>query len=246
MSDTARGAPPVEWLRFTTRFAPVVSISALCLLAAFMGGVGISDSDNALGPRYSELLQAARAPDAYQVAMFFDALGWLTIGVLLVGFSRVLAPRAPVASTFILIAGAGHLIGVLGGVLRLTGVHAIALEYSATTDPAALGGLRTSFTDLYAVISGLFLVGDVLAAAGWILVGASVWRTGTLAKWVAGWAVVSGGVVAVFTPLSAAGADFAFPILLTYILGGVIVFPAVFAIRHWRLPAARPEPRTTP
>lgn len=232
MSEERPVAP--DWLRFTTRFAPVVTLVALCLLVAFMGGVRMDDADNALGPRYSELLQAARAPDAYQAAMFFDAFGWLTIGVLLVGFSRVLAPRSPVASTFIMIAGAGHLVGVIGGMLRMTGVHAIAVDYAATTDPAALAALRTSFSDLWTVISGLFLVGDVLAAAGWLLVGVSVWRTGLLAKWVGAWTMASGAIVAFFAPLSAAGADYAFPILLVYIMGGVVAFPMIFALKYWR------------
>jgi len=228
------GSEGQSWLRFLSRFAPFVSLNATLLIVIFLGGVGFQDADNAQGPLYSELLGAARAPAAYQIAMIFDAFGWFTIGVSLVAFSRIFRSRSPILSTFIFLAGAGHLLGFLGGLLRMTGVHDLAVEYAATTDPATQAVIRTSFLALYAVISGLFLAGDVLATIGWLLVGGAAWRTKVLPRWVAGWALFSGVVVAIFTPLSAVDPPFAFPLLLVYIVAGVIIFHFVFAARFWR------------
>jgi len=232
-------------MRFLARFAPIVASVAMVLIVLFLGGVGISSSDDALGPDYTELLQAGRAPVAFPAAMVFDAFGWLAIGFSLIAFSRIFQRSAPIASTFIFVAGVGHLLGFLGGMLRMTGVANLGVMYAATTDPATQEMLRSSYLSLSKVIGGLFLAGDVLAALGWLLVGIAK-RPAGLPRWVARWAMVSGMLVAVFTPLSAIyGVTVAFPILFLYVLSGVVVFHLVFAIKFRRQGASRASPGAT-
>jgi hypothetical protein len=213
----------------------VVSLTALCLVLVFLGGVGFTEADNAQGAAYSELLGAARSPSAYQLAMVFDALGWLVIGVSLIAFSRMVAEAAPVGSTFIFVAGVGHLLGFLGGILRMSAVHEIAVLYASTSDPAAQAALRSTFLSVNFVIGGLFLAGDVMAALGWLLVGYCLLNTKVLPRWVALWTLSSGFVVALFTPLSAAYGGAAFPVLFIYILSGVIGFHLMFALKFRRI-----------
>jgi len=227
--------PEVErWMRFLARFAPIVALVAMVLIVLFLGGVGISSSDDALGPDYVELLQAGRAPVAFPAAMVFDAFGWLAIGISLIAFSRIFQRSAPIASTFIFMAGVGHLLGFLGGILRMTGVANLGVMYAAATDPGTREMLRSSYLSFSKVIGGLFLAGDVVAALGWLLVGIAK-RPAELPRWVPRWAMMSGILVAVFTPLSAVyGSTAAFPILFLYILSGVVVFHLVFAMKFWR------------
>jgi hypothetical protein len=234
---------PQLWIRFLSRFAPVVALTALCLVVVFIGGVGFTEADNAQGAAYSELLGAARSPSAYQLAMVFDALGWLVIGVSLIAFSRMVAEAAPVRSTFIFVAGVGHLLGFLGGILRMSAVHEIAVLYASTSDPGAQAALRSTFLSANGVVGALFLAGDVMAALGWLLVGYCLLTTKVLPRWVALWTLSSGFVVALFTPLSAAYGAGAFPILLIYILSGVIAFHLVFAVKFWRV---EPSPTSAP
>ena len=232
---SARITPDTQtWIRFLARFAPIVSLVALSLVVMFFSAVGFADSDNVLGLLYAELLQAGRVPSAYQLAMIFDAFGWLTIGVSLIAFSRIFREAAPIRSTFIFVAGMGHLLGFLGGTLRMTAIHDIAVQYAATSDPTIRMGLSNAYLAVSSVIGGLFLAGDVLATIGWLLVGAAAWTSRILPRWVAAWTLSSGILIAVFTPLSAANASFAFPILLVYILSGVIAFHLVFAVKFWR------------
>lgn len=227
--------PEVDrWMRFLARFAPIVASSAIALIVLFLGGVGISATDDALGPDYAELLQAGRAPVAFPAAMVFDAFAWLAIGFSLIAFSRIFQRSAPIASTFIFVAGVGHLLGFLGGMLRMTGVANLGAMYAATTDPATQEMLRSSYLSLSKVIAGLFLAGDVVAALGWLLIGLAK-RPAELPRWVPRWAMVSGILVAIFTPLSAIyGSTAAFPILFIYVLSGVVAFHLVFAMKFWR------------
>jgi len=235
MSSLPSSDKSQSWIRFLSRFAPLVSIDAALLIVIFLGAVGFDASDNALGPLYGELLGAARAPAAYQTAMFFDAFGWLTIGMSLVAFSRIVQGRSPIFATFILLAGVGHLLGFLGGILRMTAVHDLGVMY-ATANSATQDAIRTSFLPLYGVIGGLFTAGDVMAVIGWLCLGAAIWKTTVLPRWVAVWTLASGILVAIFTPLSLVQAEVAFPILLLYIVSGVIVFHLVFAVKFWRAP----------
>jgi hypothetical protein len=173
--------------------------------------------------------------------MVFDAFGWLTLGVSLVAFSRILRKSCPIVATFIFIAGAGHLFGFLGGLLRMTGVHDLGIEYAAATDPSVRAAVRSSYLALYQVIGGLFTAGDIMAAAGWLLVGWGLRTSKVLPQWVAGFALLSGVVVTVFTPFSIIDPVSAFPVLLLYIIGGVIVFHLLFAFKFWRSGSAEPQ-----
>jgi len=121
----------------------------------------------------------------------------------------------------------------------MTGIHALAVDYAATTDPAELAAIRASFASLYRVISGLFLAGDILATIGWLLVRIAILRTHVLPRWVGGWTLFSGIVAAAFTPLSEVDPVLAFPLLLAYIVAGIILFHVVFAVKFWKA-ASRP------
>ena len=88
-------------------------------------------------------------------------------------------------------------------------------------------------------MSGLFLAGDILATIGWLLVRIAILRTHVLPRWVGGWTLFSGIVAAAFTPLSEVDPVLAFPLLLAYIVAGIILFHFVFAVKFWKA-ASRP------
>ena len=88
-------------LRFLSRIALVLVLAGIALMVVLFGIVGVAESDRAAGERFAELLQAARNPTGYQLAMALDASSWLLIGGLLLAFSRILRDPRPIRATLI-------------------------------------------------------------------------------------------------------------------------------------------------
>jgi hypothetical protein len=221
-----------RWLRFLSRWALAMVLVGIALLVVFMGGIGFQPSDNALGAEYSELVQAVRVPMMYRLFTSLDALGWVMMGGALLALAVVLRSRAPIRALLIAACGVGLVTGVLGGVMRLVGISAIATHY-ASAAPTQQATFLPPMLALYEIISALFVVGDMLAGAGWLMVASIGFALPAFPRWVAGWFALA-GVLSILQGVTSALGAFSFPILLLTIVVGVLGLHAAIAVAFWR------------
>lgn len=221
-----------RWLRFLSRWASVMVLIGIALLAVFIGGVGFVPADNALGADYSELLQAVRVPAMYRLLTTFDALGWLMMGGALLILAVCLKNRAPMRALLIAACGMGLLVGVLGGAMRLVGISDLAVHY-ATAAPAQHTTLLQVVLALHETISALFVVGDMLAGVGWLLVASVGFAVPAFPRWLMVWFALAGGLSLLQGITSALGA-FLFPVLLLTVVVGVIGLHGAITVAFWR------------
>lgn len=180
-----------RWLRFLSRWALAMVLTALALLAVFLGGIGFAPSDDALGTTYSEFLQAARSPVMHRVFTALDGLGWVMMGGALLVLAVVLKDRAPVRALLIAACGIGMFTGVLRALMRLVGVSDLAAQYAGAT-PAQRTALLQPMLVLYEIIRAHFVAGDVLAGAGWLLVTSVGFAFAGFPRWLTGWFALAG------------------------------------------------------
>ena len=216
------------WSRFLSRWTLATVVMIFGLIGVFGGGVGF---DNSLPPEYSELVLASRRPDTYRLAMLFDALNWVMIGGVLLGFAGLFWKRAPIRSLFLAATGSGMLAGIIGGLLRLRGTGDLAARYAAaSTDQQA--SVVQSYLVLSDIVGSHFQAGQALQAAGFLLIG---WvalsssrfprRLGALTALPG---VTSGGLFIWNTV-----APFSFPLVMIHVLVSAIVYSAI-AWTFWR------------
>lgn len=225
---------PVRWLRFLSRWALVTALMVIALLLIFGGGLGFAPSDNALGLEYRELLQAVRVPAMYRLFTTFDAMGWLMMGGVLLIVSAILKNRAPIRARLIAACGIGLLTGILGGVTRLVAISDLAARYAIATPPQQAVLLQATLT-LFEIIAVFFVVGDILAGAGYLLVASVGFSPGAFPRWLAGWFVLAGALALLQGITSALGA-FSFPVLLLTLVVGVLGLHVAVAVAFWRPP----------
>jgi hypothetical protein len=230
-SDTER------WLRFLSRWALVTVLLGLALLVVYLGGIGFAPSDTSLGAEYSELLQAVRAPTMYRLATTFDASGWLMMGGALLTLAIILKNHTPIRALLIAACGMGLLVGVVGGGIRLVGISGLAAHY-ASSAPAQQTALLPPTLALYEIVSALFVVGDVLAGAAFLLVASAAFALAVFPRWLTGWFVLA-GVLSLLQGVTSAIGAFSFPILLLTIVIGILGLHAAIAVAFWR-PSAAP------
>ena len=237
-SDTER------WLRFLARWALVMVLMGLALLVAYLGGIGFAPSDTALGAEYSELLQAVRAPTMYRLAMTFDASGWLMMGGTLLTLAIILKNHTPIRAMLIAACGMGLLVGVVGGGIRLVGISGLAGQY-AISAPGQQAAVLAPMLALYEIVSALFVVGDVLAGAAFLLVASAAFGLAIFPRWLTGWFILA-GVLSLLQAVTSAVGAFSFPILLLTVVIGILGLHAAIAVAFWRVaPASQPVPAGT-
>ncbi len=129
------------WLRFLSRWALVTGLAGAALLVVFIGGIGFSPSDTALGSEYTELMQAVRSPVLYRAAMMLDASGWALMAGVLLKVAMIVRQQAPIRAVLIAACAVGLVSGVLGGFMRLIGVSQLASMYAAATSSQQSGVL---------------------------------------------------------------------------------------------------------
>jgi hypothetical protein len=221
-----------RWLRFLSRWALVTVLTALALLSVYLGGIGFSPADNALGAEYSELLQAVRTPIMYRVAMTLDTSSWVMMGGALLTLAFILKGRMPIRAMFVAACGIGLLSGVSAGVMRLVGISDLAARYAVAT-PAQQAALLQPMLTLYETIGALFVVGDLLVGAAYLLVASGLLLRRAFPRWLTGWFVVA-GILSLLQGVTSAVGAFSFPILLLTIVFGIIGLHAAIAVALWR------------
>ncbi|GEM_PF-1818951 len=222
----------IRWLRFLSRWALVTVFVGIALLLVYLGGIGFAQSDTALGAEYSELLQAVRVPTMYRLFTTFDATGWLMMGGVLMIVAAILKNHAPIRALLIAACGVGLFTGILGGVMRLVGISDLAAHYAIST-PTQQAVLLQPTLALYEVIGAHFVVGDVLAGVGYLLVASATFSLAAFPRWLTGWFVLAGALSLLQGTTSALGA-FSFLILLPTIIVGVLGLHVAVAVAFWR------------
>jgi len=225
-----------RWLHFLSRWALVMVLTGLGLLVVYLGGIGFGPSDTALGTEYSELLQAVRAPTMYRLAMTFDALGWLMMGGGLLALAIILKNHTPIRALLIAACGMGLVVGVVGGGIRLVGISGLAAHYAIST-PAQQAALLSPTLALYEMFSALFVVGDVLAGAAFLLVASAAFALAVFPRWLTSWFVLA-GILSLLQGVTSAVGAFSFPILLLTVVIGILGLHAAIAVAFWRVAPA--------
>jgi hypothetical protein len=220
-----------RWLRFVSRWALAMVLVGLALLVVFIGGIGFSPADNALGAEYSELLQAVRTPLMYRLFTTLDALGWVMMAGAMLALAVGLRRQAPIRTMLIAACGLSLLVGVLGGAMRLVGISALAAQY-AVAAPAQQTALLPSMLALYEIIGAHFVVGDMFCGAGWLLVAWVGFGLAGFPRWLAGWFVLA-GLLSLLQGITSGIGAFSFPILLLTIVVGVLGLHAAIAVAFW-------------
>jgi hypothetical protein len=232
MSLEQNNVEAARWLRFLSRWALATALMIIALFIVYLGGVGITASDTALGVGYADLFQAVRSPVLYRVAMTLDALGWLMMGGTLLTLAVILRSRAPIRSLLIAACGIGMLAGSLGGFIRLVGIADLAAQY-AVAAPAQQSVLLQSMLTLREIINAHFVAGDVLASAGYLFVVSAAFAMGAFPRWLTGWAVLA-GVLAGLQAATSALSAFSFPLLFLTVVVGIMGLHFAMAVVFWR------------
>ncbi len=221
-----------RWLRFLSRWSFGTVMTGLALVIVYMGGVGFVTSDSALGAEYSELFQAARSPAMYRLAMTFDAWSWVMMGGAILTVAYILKNQSPLRALFIAGCGVGLLAGVIGGAVRLVGISDLAAHYAVAT-PAQQVALLSPTLALYELYSTLFVVGDVLVGAAYLLIASAAFSLAAFPRWLTAWFVLAGILSLVQGATSAVGM-FSFLLLLVVVVLGILGLHAAMVLAFWR------------
>jgi len=175
----------------------------------------------------------------------FDILGWLAEGVFLITLAAIVAPRAPIRSTFIGACGIGQIVGFAGAATRIGGVTALAAHY-ATATPDQRVPLLNSYRDLMLVATSHFGAGALLWGIGVVLAASVAWSLLGFPRWLTIGLAVQGSIMLTQQIVQIlTGMDLGFVFFPAFVLEILIYF--AIAARFWRrAPAYVPELRVAP
>jgi len=227
------------WGRFVARSALLLGVAGLALMAIFIAVLPVDPSD----PN-AELVAAARNPAVYRLAALLDMLAWFGIGGVLLAFGGYFAARAPIRALVLAAAGAGQVIGALGGYMRLGVVSDLAVRY-VTAAPDQRAAIEQAFVSLPQVVGSHYGAGQWLYAIGFLVIASLALSHGGVPRWMTVWFAVM-GMYSIANQLSvvAVGALLPGVLFLVFMLGQDLV-SLVIAVTWWRgapAPSARVAP----
>ena len=229
----------VPWGKFVARSALLLGVAGLALMAIFIAVLPVDPSE----PN-AELEAAARNPAVYRVAALLDMLAWFGIGGVLLAFGGYFAARAPIRALVLAAAGAGQVIGALGGYMRLGAVSDLAVRY-VTAAPDQRAAIEQAFVSLPQVVGSHYGAGQWLYAIGFLVIASLALSHGGVPRWMTVWFAVM-GMYSIANQLSvvAVGALLPGVLFLVFMLGQDLV-SLVIAVTWWRgapAPSARVAP----
>jgi hypothetical protein len=173
-----------------------------------------------------------------------DMLAWFGIGGVLLAFGGYFAVHAPVRALVMAAAGAGQVIGALGGYMRLGVVSDLAVRY-VTASPDQRAAIEQAFVSLPQVVASHYGAGQWLYGIGYLLVASLAFSHGGVPRWMTVWFAVM-GMYSIANQLSvvAVGALLPGVLFLVFMLGQDLV-SLVIAVTWWRgapAPSARVAP----
>jgi Domain of unknown function (DUF4386) len=226
------------WGKFVARSALLLGVAGLALMVIFIAVLPVDPSD----PN-AELVAAARNPAMYRLAALLDMLAWFGIGGVLLAFGGYFAARAPVRALVLAAAGAGQVVGALGGYMRLGVVSDLAVRY-VTASPDQRAAIEQAFVSLPQVVASHYGAGQWLYGIGYLLVASLAFSHGGVPRWIAVWFAIA-GIYSVANQLSVVAVGALLPglLFLVFMLGQDLLALAM-AITFWRgaAPAARIAP----
>ena len=105
----------------------------------------------------------------------------------------ILARRAPIRSALIAACGIGQAAGIAGAFYRLDGTTALAARYLvATAEQQTL--LLESYLNVQLAFTTLFNTGELLYAAGYLLIASIAWSMAEFPRWLAAGLSLLGGL----------------------------------------------------
>jgi hypothetical protein len=185
-----------------------------------------------------------RNPAVYRVAALLDMLAWFGIGGVLLAFGGYFAARAPIRALVLAAAGAGQVIGALGGYMRLGVVSDLAVRY-VTAAPDQRAAIEQAFVSLPQVVGSHYGAGQWLYAIGFLVIASLALSHGGVPRWMTVWFAVM-GMYSIANQLSVVAVGALLPGLffLVFMLGQDLVALAI-AVTWWRgapVPSARVAP----
>jgi hypothetical protein len=236
-STTATSATPTvleshSWLRFLSRWSLFAGLVALGQFPAFFIGVLAANQNSRLSQDFFDLVAASKNPALYRLAITFDIATWLVLGGFFITLAALLAPRAPIRSTFLTACGIGQVAGMIGAFIRLAGTSAIAAQY-ITAVPAQQALLRRSYLDLVLVFTAHFGAGQLLWAVALVLGAWGAWSMKEFPRWLTV-LIALPGIIALAQILLQliTGADFSILFFPAFLLFIVVFF--TIAVVFWR------------
>jgi hypothetical protein len=227
------------WGKFVARSALLLGVAGLALMAIFIAVLPVDLSD----PN-AELVAAARNPVMYRLAALLDMLVWFGTGGVLLAFGGYFAVRAPIRALVLAAAGAGQLIGALGGYMRLGVISDLAVR-SLTASPDQRAAIEQAFVSLPQVVASHYGAGQWLYAIGFLVIASVALSHGGVPRWMTVWFAVM-GMYSIANQLSVVAVGAVLPGLLfvVFMLGQDLV-SLVIAATWWRgapAPSARVAP----
>lgn len=131
---------------------------------------------------YDELFWAIHGRHLYSLAIVFDLLIWILIGIVLVAFAALTFQRAPVRAGLIAGTGVGQVVGVIGATLRLVGTTELAQQYVQVAGLQQAAVLQ-NFDHLSMMIGVHFTVGSLLWSLGLMLMASSILTSKARLRW---------------------------------------------------------------
>ena len=189
-------------------------------------------------------MAAARNPAVYRLAALLDMLAWFGIGGVLLAFGGYFAARAPIRALVLAAAGAGQVIGALGGYMRLGVVSDLAVRY-VTAAPDQRAPIEQAFVSLPLVVGSHYGAGQWLYAIGFLVIASLALSHGGVPRWMTVWFAVM-GMYSIANQLAVVAVGALLPGLffLVFMLGQDLVALAI-AVTWWRgapAPSARVAP----
>ena len=228
-----------DWGRFVARSALLLGVAGLALMAIFIAVLPVD-----LSEPNAELVAAARNPAVYRLAALLDMLAWFGIGGVLLAFGGYFAARAPIRALVLAAAGAGQVIGVLGGYMRLGVISDLAVRY-VTGSPDQCAAIEQAFVSLPQVVASHYGAGQWLYGIGYLLIASLVFSSSGVPRWIAVWFAIA-GIYSVANQLSVVAVGALLPglVFVVFMLGQDLV-SLVLAVTWWRgapAPSARVAP----
>lgn len=241
-SQNRTNQPSEPWLRALSRVAFGTAAFTMALFVTFAYGLGRVTVPERLAGQYSdqllmEFFLALQLPLAFTALGFFDILVWLFIGATLVVFAGLVAERFPIRSRLLTYLGIGHIVGAVGGALRLFSIGDAARAY-ASASPEVQTALLQSAEELARIVPALFGLGNLLTGLGFLLAASVAVHLAAFPRWLTIWigflgvaALALFGVNVIAPTAAVTGIVF-----FVYLLVGLVGVHLALAAKFWRTP----------
>ena len=222
------------WLRLLARWGLLTALAVAGLMTTFFTAYGlVSSQPGIVGGPHDELVMAATVPGLYRTAMVFDALGWLTMGGLIVIAGLALRRDAPLRGPLAAALGVTAVVGVIGAFLRLFSIGELGRLLAGG---AADADMLAPFRSVEWVITAAFATGQLTVGLGFLVVGSAALAVAWMPRRIA-WLLLLPGVTSLVLLVAQIVLDtFLFPLLLVHV-GLLAAAGLAMAATWWRAPS---------